>query len=1129
MVKKIVKKILISIILLVILIGAVGAGLLYYYVVLHPGKEIRAENIGAILGKESPVFYSDGVTRVGVFFDEAHRQYVAYDDIPVYFINALVAAEDNQFFFHPGFDIMGIVRAAISNLQAGRIVQGGSTLTQQTAKNLFKRKDRSYKSKIKELLFALRLEYHYPKEKIFEFYANQFYVSGNGHGLGVAARYYFDKKTSDLSLLECAYIAGSVKRPNYYNPFLKKTEVSKKAALEHGKERIEYVLGKMLELGMITQTQYAKAKNGELAFKKGQVGYSLDYVMDAVKDAVADDDVTRALEQHNISNIATSGIRIITTVDKEMQENTLYALRRQLSQLDVRLRGYEHDEVQKDIAGTDYKGDLQPEVHNFLFGTVADVNAKSRQVSVELGDRKGVGIIDRDGLTRIVDARVKWQKNPWTQAAKKDYAGLLKEIKAGDRVWVSVRSVADDTILLDLEKFPEVNGAAMVVKEGRIEAVAGGVENRFYNRAFYAKRTMGSAYKPFVYAAALQLGWSPADELNNARNVFVFQHQPYFPRPDHHSPYSRVSMSWAGVKSENVASVWLLAHLCDRLDQKDFRDVAAHVGLMPKIVDGLQEPAACYRTRIRDTYGIILTKELLGEAAYNLAVRNVETDFLFMGRDDDYTAIRELQYGLEFPVFRAQIKDELKRGKGLTAKEVSELRLRLGILQTNYLEMEELYDRFLEYRKNVQEKLSFFSLFGLGDASGAISGSEYGLFTDEKGRYVFTSDSSRDDSLVAVNPAPLASRLAVAGEKGRTEFWNNVRLGGYVSAEAFGVLKDQVAHELINLQDKPLYSVDVLENVSDFRMLVGLKYVVAFAKQVGISSTLQPVLSFPLGSNVTTLFETLKMYESLVTGSLTTTGDEGRSPSLLDIIDRIESADGEVLYRPYRQKKRVLDEKSAVEIGHLLENVVKYGTGRYADTNVKLTTAEDDEESGLGDFSFSVPLLGKTGTANNYTNASFFGYLPGVSEQKDSLSTRNGYAVGVYVGFDDNKEMRAGATRVTGSLGALPAWSSIVSSLVSEKRYGEELDTVDLSFNGLVLKRDMLGQKNIGVEQEEGGRIARYAELVDPQDRYIPSIMAFGEIGVDGRFLPKRRYMPFWHFEEENQAGEIREKNLPVE
>ena len=210
---------------------AIGlCAVLYVLIVLMPGKEIGPENIQRILSIESPVYYRDGVQKIGVFFQEQHRQYVPYEEIPKDFVNAIVAAEDHDFFHHHGVDLTGILRAMVANLKAGRVVQGGSTITQQTAKNLFKRQNRSLIAKLKELLFALRLEYHYPKERILEFYANQFFVSGNGRGLGVAARYYFDKDVSSLTLVECAFIAGSVKRPSAYNPFTKVSEESARQA-----------------------------------------------------------------------------------------------------------------------------------------------------------------------------------------------------------------------------------------------------------------------------------------------------------------------------------------------------------------------------------------------------------------------------------------------------------------------------------------------------------------------------------------------------------------------------------------------------------------------------------------------------------------------------------------------------------------------------------------------------------------------------------------------------------------------------------------------------------------------------------------------------------------------------------
>ena len=138
----------------------VCAGGIYYLVTAVHGPEMEEAYINDILGRESPVFYRDGQNKLGVLFEGIHRQYLTYNELPKNFVNALVAAEDDQFFRHYGLDIPGIIRAMLVNVKAGKVVQGGSTITQQTAKNLFKRESRSLQAKLKELLFALRLEHN---------------------------------------------------------------------------------------------------------------------------------------------------------------------------------------------------------------------------------------------------------------------------------------------------------------------------------------------------------------------------------------------------------------------------------------------------------------------------------------------------------------------------------------------------------------------------------------------------------------------------------------------------------------------------------------------------------------------------------------------------------------------------------------------------------------------------------------------------------------------------------------------------------------------------------------------------------------------------------------------------------
>lgn len=1103
-----IKKLFLTLLVLILLSGVGIGGALYWFVVVEPGDEIAQENIRSILGRESPVYYSDGTTPLGVFFNEAHRQYIEYEDIPESFINALVAAEDNRFFSHFGFDIQGITRAMIKNIEAGRVVQGGSTLTQQTAKNLFKREDRSYKAKFKELIYALRLEYRYSKEKILEFYSNQFYVSGNGHGLGVAARYYFDKEPGDLTLIESAYIAGSVKRPNYYNPFIKKNQQSVDEAKERGRERTGYVLNSMRDLGMISDLDYEYAKNLEVPFNKGSVGYSLDNVMELVTEAVTSKRVLDTLSVHGIDNIATSGIRIITNVDKDIQQSTLYALRKQLSRLDVRLRGYEREEVQQELNETKYRGDLTVQEGKFVFGTISDIaqDGDNVTVSVSVDLENGDGTIDTEGLSHLVDARVKWLKNRWSETEKGDTAAFLEQLQPGDKVWVSVRKFDEFMApVYSLERFPRIQGGALVLQNGEIISIAGGVENRFFNRAMYGKRTMGSSYKPFVYGAALQLGWNAADMLPNRREIFVFQNQSYFPRPDHKIDSELVSMSWAGVRSENLASVWLAAHLCDHLSTSQFADVASYLGLAPRMVDGEPEPYRLFKSRIRDRYGIIISQDMLRKAAFRKTITSIQPDLVFEGLAGEYEAMKGVHYGLGFDRFRTDINEEL-RVKKLQEYERKELILRKGLLDNNYLDLSRQFRQLQQYlgRNNPFDSAA-------GDPSGNGPSDISGLFFDPvSGNYVFDRAGRVPEYARLVSNYQFSAKLDSLDPFEQKDLVESIRLGNVMSVKAFSFLDKQVQQEYLRMRKQLPYSMEVLREVEDYRILVGLTYLVKFGKFLGIESDLEPILSFPLGSNVVTLMETTRVYEALVSGKLNLfTEENGAINNTLAIIDRIESEDGALLYRPEPLVRRGVSAKTSMALGHIMENIVKFGTGRYADAHVKIA-GSSNEEALIDDLSISVPLFGKTGTANRYTNASFFGYVPTLNEDGNAMIAKDGYGIGVYVGYDDNKPMRRKTTRITGSAGALPTWVDIANAIVRTPQFGEELDPVDLSFTGMSISRKDMGQRNIAAMKDYGGRLAVPLKNVDAYDRYQPSIITFGAEGDNGRFRPARSFAPFW-------------------
>src|SRR5687768_16080648 len=258
------------IILAVILSGTVlalgTAGAFAFAIRQNPNNTFTREGIMQILSKESTVYFSDGKTKVGTFFEGQHRDYVPYDSIPPILIDALVSAEDHGYFEHGGVDWKAIAYAMLDNVKSMSIKRGGSTLTQQTAKNLFNRRGRTIGGKLKELVNSYRLERNFTKQEILEFYLNQFYVSGNGHGVRIAARYFFNKELHNLNLLECAFIAGSVKGPNQYNPFIQPTAEKKEAATKRARYRVAYVLKQLYRHGKIDKRKYAEAMHQKLEF-----------------------------------------------------------------------------------------------------------------------------------------------------------------------------------------------------------------------------------------------------------------------------------------------------------------------------------------------------------------------------------------------------------------------------------------------------------------------------------------------------------------------------------------------------------------------------------------------------------------------------------------------------------------------------------------------------------------------------------------------------------------------------------------------------------------------------------------------------------------------------------------------
>ncbi len=1111
------------------LLTATGAlGWVYYLVTQVPCPEMAPNKIAAILGRESPVCYRDGQKKIGVLFEDIHRQYLTYEQIPKQFVKAIVAAEDDQFFHHYGIDPPGIAKALLENWRAGHIVRGGSTLTQQTVKNLFGRSDRSYKAKLKEMLYALRLEQRFSKDKILEFYSNQFYVSGNGHGLGFAARYYFDKEPSELNLLETSFIAGSVKQPSHYDPFVQQDRGAVAKAKSRAKDRAGYVLKRMHKFGMISQAELDAAWKGKLLFKRGKTSYALNTLMDMVRDGLSSKALSNVLEAHGIDNIVTSGAKIITTIDQQLQTETLYSLRRQLSSLDVQLRGYDREEVQQEYK--EAEGDSEVSEKNFVFGTIKNIEQTDPQqpkITVKFTDQATEGVIDRQGLEHLLTAFVKNRKGPWAKPGKNDVADLLKRLQLNDKVYVSVRE-ADYSFggvpMLELERYPDkLQGAAVVLQQGAVTAVAGGMDNRFFNRAVDGKRPMGSTMKPFLYAAAFQLGWSPLDYLNNQRNVFVFRNAPYFPRPDHKSPFAHVSMSWAGVKSENVASVWLLYHLTDKLTPAGLQETAAGVDMTPRP----DEDYLSFSTRMRSTFGLNITSDDLDQIAYEQARQKAEADFLFAGRQKEYRQWQQIPYGLNYNKFRSRIRDELKKKK-LTSEERSEYWKQLSLLGQSYPDLERTQRALKQYQKYLSQLQSAVpSLFQQQKPQTPPDHPTGTLVTDDDGRLIYTLRSNLPEKWEPVDDQNFRWRLAGMFPAEQEMLWSNVLLEGRVSLSSFAIIRRQMEAERAVLTEQPPYSLDVLLKFRDYRIMVGLQYLIRLARASGVRSNLEAVLSFPLGSNVISLMDSVRMYETLVTGSHwqaqldkelpeTEDGISQESENIqagLALIERIETPEGRVIYSRRAAAQPVIDQKSSSEVSNILQNVVHWGTGHYAWENIRLTEAEKKKSPAL-------PLMGKTGTANDFRNAAFFGFVPTATNQEGTaLLASSGYTLGVYVGYDNNDPMKKGKFRVSGAQGALPAWSSIAQTLVRGEKLADTLSPETLLRDSIPLQYPDTGQLFIPVDKQNGGLMRRgNAGLRTNIAPAEPAILSHGNPGQNGGFEPERRFRPFWQLQQELSA-----------
>ncbi|MFZ5447759.1 MAG: penicillin-binding protein 1A [Thermodesulfobacteriota bacterium] len=485
------------------------------------------------------VFARDG-QRIGEFYSE-RRIEVPYSRLPRHVILAFVAAEDARFFEHPGVDITGIVRAFFRNLEAGEVVQGGSTITQQVVKRILLTSEKSFTRKIREAVLAYRIDNYMAKEDILNLYLNHIFLGHGAYGVEAAAQEYFSKHVEDLNLAEAAILAGIPKAPSRYDPYLNP---------QRSKERQAYVLRRMAEVGFITKEQEEAAFRQPIKLKPFRpewikdCGYFTEHVRTLLEDRFGKESV------YNL------GLRVYTTADVYLHKVSHDAIAQGIDGL-IQRNGYRGP--LKHVSGKEMAVFQDRQVKYYrkypprkgLAVTALVVNSPDRRrnaggVYFRLGDQWGI------------------LKDP--SGSKSRASTPVASLRPGDVVQVRLlnRERQQGKWTAELIPAPMVQGAlvSMELKTGQVRVLMGGKDfgDSTFNRAVQARRQPGSAFKPILYAAAVEKGYRPDSILvDSPISLPGGKHgQLWSPQNYDHRFYGPIPLSYAIAHSRNVPAVRLM-------------------------------------------------------------------------------------------------------------------------------------------------------------------------------------------------------------------------------------------------------------------------------------------------------------------------------------------------------------------------------------------------------------------------------------------------------------------------------------------------------------------------------------------------------------------------------------------
>jgi penicillin-binding protein 1A len=428
------------------------------------------------------IYTAEGI-QIGEFGEE-RRAVVAIAEVPAALKNAIIAAEDERFYEHAGIDYVGVLRAAYANLVAGGRRQGASTITMQVARNFFLSSEKTLTRKLYEALLAFKIEHSLSKAQILELYVNQIYLGQRAYGFGAASQIYFGKSLDKLDLAETAMLAGLPKAPSLYNPI---------ANPQRAKQRQQYVLRRMSELGHITAAQHDEATEAPITARREVNEYSVhaEYAAEMVRQAIA---------EHFPDEVYSRGFRVYTTLRKADQEAAYAAVRKGVLEYDRR-NGYRGPEGFSELPPKPdedaYEDALSEHADNddLLAAIVTAVDARQIEAALRTGEK-----ISLSGESLRFAARA---LDPKAAPQKRIRRGAIIRVHrdASGKGW-------------QIAQLPEVEAAfvALDPQDGSVRALVGGFDfNRSkFNHVTQAWRQPGSSFKPFIYSASLEKGFTPA-------------------------------------------------------------------------------------------------------------------------------------------------------------------------------------------------------------------------------------------------------------------------------------------------------------------------------------------------------------------------------------------------------------------------------------------------------------------------------------------------------------------------------------------------------------------------------------------------------------------------------------------